>query len=548
MMHTREVADHLCAVLCRDIKGDLKPDQKSYISKVIKMCLKAKNGGKVKSVLAGIGVDLDGAALEGFIRKLGEEIPECWHHRLDQDIDNVFNPMEYVGYEADKEGHIIVAQIVHPVKPKKGEQQLEKKFRIYIGEDDKEGKDVGIFSLYKFLVGKKKPKLQPVSTESEERAVTPYDGKDDITNYRASLITEDLVKTKRKICCQLREIWKLPSDERRKAIKRMFLKWHPDKNTDSPHEAEIIFKFLMKQIEHLEKGEPLDDPTTDVPMPKEDTSSFHHSTGSGRSYRRQHYWHSNSRYYRNFNQWDSTAGRHRNSSNHEREYYTSGGGCGTTGSTDSRDGSHGTTGSSYSEGSYSRGSSHGDHSTTGSSDSRGSSHGGHGTTGSPDSRGSSRSSAFPFEEEQDEKNPEEGERWVKQAEAEFKVLLSNHKHADECSGYFYVCFMAHQVAEKALKGGVYALCGVDGRTFKDNNLARNALALETIQPEKTSTLSSHAISLEDYYLNPRYPSCWPGYTDIPAEHYTEEDSDQAKEHAEAVLTTVREIMPLENES
>ena len=177
--------------------------------------------------------------------------------------------------------------------------------------------------------------------------------------------------------------------------------------------------------------------------------------------------------------------------------------------------------------------------------------GGFGGGGGASSRsGASGGTSFPFDETEDEKNPEEGERWVKQAEAEFAVLSCLHSQAAACSGYFYVCFMAHQVVERALKGAVCALCGMDGRNLddvSDSNLGRNARALEAVQPERTEGLVHHVIPLEDYYLNTRYPNKWEGYTDIPAEHYAQDDADQAKEHAQAVLAIVRAIMPAINE-
>ena len=496
----KEVANHLCAMLCKSINGDVERDEREKISQAIEMCLKAKTGCVVKSVLAEFGVHLDGIHMPRFIRKLGEEVPEFWHHRIIQDLDNVFNPMDYVGYE-DREGHIIVAQIVHPVKPRPGEQKLEKRFKIYVREDDKEGIEVSILSLYQFLIGSKRPKYQAEPTASEEEhSLAPYDGGDEIANYRASLITESLIEKQKRICAQLREIWKLSPDPRRKALKRMFLRWHPDKNLDDPQTAEKLFQFLLKQIEHLEKGEPLDDPMTDRQEKSTFATSYRSRGGRNRCRRRN--WTRNSTYYHDFNRWDGMAGQHRTSYHQEYEYFYGGGG-GWGGGSSSR--SHG---------------------------------------------GGSRKGAgyyFPFEERTDEKNPEEGERWVKQAEAEFSVLSLNHNQASACSGYFYVCFMAHQVAERALRGAVYALCGVDGRATEDNNLTRNARSLEAVQPGKTEGLVQHAIELEDYYLKTRYPNQWEGYTDTPAEHYTVEDADQAKDHARAVLDIVRVIMPTINE-
>ena len=102
--------------------------------------------------------------------------------------------------------------------------------------------------------------------------------------------------------------------------------------------------------------------------------------------------------------------------------------------------------------------------------------------------------------------------------------------------------MAHQVVEKALKGGVYALCGLDGRGLQDHNLTRHAYALLDVAAG-TQSLAQHCIPLEDYYLDTRYPNRWPGYADIPSNHYTPEQASEAKDHAKAVLDIVETIMP-----
>ncbi len=54
--------------------------------------------------------------------KLGVEIPQSYHRRLDQDANNTFKPMEYVGYEV-MEYQNIVAEVAHIV-PSKEESSL----------------------------------------------------------------------------------------------------------------------------------------------------------------------------------------------------------------------------------------------------------------------------------------------------------------------------------------------------------------------------------------------------------------------------------------
>ena len=83
-----------------------------------------------------------------------------------------------------------------------------------------------------------------------------------------------------------------------------------------------------------------------------------------------------------------------------------------------------------------------------------------------------------FDSAREEPSPEEGKRWVRQAEVEYEVLCDIYTTASNSKVYF----MAHQVAEKALKGGVYALCGMDAAGLKDHDLTRHARAIQTVWP------------------------------------------------------------------
>ena len=143
------------------------------------------------------------------------------------------------------------------------------------------------------------------------------------------------------------------------------------------------------------------------------------------------------------------------------------------------------------------------------------------------------------------RDPEQGDRWVKQAKVDYEILLRiyNNIIPQYTAGYSHVCFMAHQVVEKALKGAVYALCGMDGRSLKDHHLSRHASILQAIRPNQTAGLLQHCITLETYYLKTRYPNHWPTVTKIPSDFYTCREADEAKDHANAVLDIVTMIMP-----
>ena len=49
-------------------------------------------------------------------------------------------------------------------------------------------------------------------------------------------------------------------------------------------------------------------------------------------------------------------------------------------------------------------------------------------------------------------NTTEGMRWVRQAEIDLEVLQSCQNQASSNHGFAHVCYIAHQVVEKALKG------------------------------------------------------------------------------------------------
>ena len=416
--------------------------------------MRADNPRQKEKCLEKYGIDLNVGDIKSFSAKLGEEIPVCYHHRLDQDIHNLYKPMEYVGYEIN-EGEIIMAQIVHLVESETDGKPY-RTYRIYTKADDLCGKVVNIFELYKFLIGHRKAKVSPVVPEDDNAALVSYDA-ENILTLHTSLLEDDLVEIKKAICKELKEIWQLEPGLKKKALKRLYLRWHPDKNLDNPVKAEKVFIFLKKQIENLDANKPLDDPTSDFQQPQ--TSS---SNRSSRDF--------------DYNFWNRTAFRHKQTYANEQRRYSS---------------------SSY---------------------------------------------QFPFDSFVNKTNPKEGKRWVQQAEVDYKVLIDIYAKGTTISRYGHVCVMAHQVAEKALKGAVYAVCGMDGRNLVDHDLLKHANALHTAKPDLTEGLVDHSSPLESYYLDTLYPNHWQGYTDIPSDHYTLEQADEARDHARAVLDIVQSIM------
>ena len=84
---------------------------------------------------------------------LGEITPECWHHKLDQNLFNYFLPEEWVGYE-NNDSKIVYAQIIHCTEIDEAsqgdmEQILQQTYMVTIGGN--EPIKVTILKLYKFI-------------------------------------------------------------------------------------------------------------------------------------------------------------------------------------------------------------------------------------------------------------------------------------------------------------------------------------------------------------------------------------------------------------
>ena len=169
------------------------------------------------------------------------------------------------------------------------------------------------------------------------------------------------------------------------------------------------------------------------------------------------------------------------------------------------------------------------------------------------SHGLSANGDFYEERSKPKKNLLEGWRWVKQAEVDLGMLEVNNSQAQgdhNLKGFGLVCFLSHQVCEKALKGGVYAICGgKDARKINDHNLSprvhmiRARVRLNDPRFQSLTSIIGHTNLLEDYYLKTRYPNCWKG-DKIPADQFTSSEANNALASAKLVLEKVKgEIMP-----
>ena len=443
-----------------DVKSLKQPDL------AISYLLKAETAGDVSRLLEDLEVHFAFSDVElgdpfdpNLKPKLGSPIPESWHHRLQIDINNIFRPEEWVGYEV-REDHIIFALVAHRIVPDEQSSELEEdkvldQYLIYTCEGDEEGKSVSVIELYKIL----RAKISQSENEEAGTELVLFDPDSDTTQVWNALKGDEFKKIRKEICRELRRIWKLPEVLRRKAIKALYFKWHPDKN-DHPL-ATKAFQFLQCQIARLHAGKPLQDPEDeDAEESADDETTYPDSSW-------RHWFHT----------WDDIARSHRRAREQERMYYRSRGG--------------------FSLGNFY-------------------------TRPKPD-----QTTAVV---------------WIRQAEADLKALqlLQDHTnhHPQVCA---HVCFHAHEVAEKALKAGMYAVCGLHPESLQYHDLDGHAGALEQERPALTIGLRVYASSLRNHYLKSRFPNQYHPPT-TPSDVYTQDQARDARQKAEMIFDMMTEVV------
>ena len=427
------------------------PQITSYISMILSCGSVFKITDLIRGSLPGIdNIEQDMVDTEPV---LGEVIPECWHHRLDQNIFNYFMPQELVGYETET-NDIIYAQVLYcnnTDNEEDMEQIFELKYTISIGNDTE--LEVTVLQLYKFVSVVKEPLAQDSS--SGELELHETGNSENAKQARQARVAGG----KQAIRAAVKAAWNLPEEQKRKAVKRLYLQYHPDKNPDNPN-ATAEFQFLLQELERMEKGYP--EEPLDAEQPFRPPTSFNFGWSG---------W---------FNQWDQTAFSHR--------------------SYRSRDRARGTRGGAFWRG------------------------GGGGGWQTP----------------KPQTNHSEAVRWIKQAEYDYASLstLMTSSQTDEktCAS---TCFMCHEVAEKSLKAGMYAKCGMAGdTTLKNHNVVTPARAL--IQMGCDIDVDD-AIFLEHFYSHPRFPYCYPPPT-VPGEKYVSSTARAAFDAATRIYEVIKQLI------
>jgi HEPN domain-containing protein len=127
----------------------------------------------------------------------------------------------------------------------------------------------------------------------------------------------------------------------------------------------------------------------------------------------------------------------------------------------------------------------------------------------------------------------EGRRWLEQAEAD----REGARLLFEGGSYHLACFVAQQVAEKAVKAFLYGR----GEEFVIGHSVEALCRWAAEHDADFGRLRELAAPLDGYYLPTRYPNSLPD--SIPARVYNRAVAEEALRLADQVLHVVRQKLP-----
>ncbi|XP_078655957.1 sacsin-like [Branchiostoma floridae x Branchiostoma belcheri] len=241
---------------------------------------------------------------------LGTPIPEIFHHLLTSNLAHYFTPGDYVGFEVydpdledsseEEEEYTMTFLYAQVIKEAPADMDLKfglgRKYVINVGHT----RTVSAADLYKFC------------RPSVSGPVVPFEGEADEEANSAAKPPQSLEDAMEEVSNILEEAWKLPENERKKVVRRLYLQWHPDKNPDNVELATEVCKHIQAEISRLEKGLPR--------RTKGGAGSGGFGFG-GRGSRSGGFDSGESSFSSSFNRWDSYARSHRRQREQFRKRY-----------------------------------------------------------------------------------------------------------------------------------------------------------------------------------------------------------------------------------
>ncbi|XP_057316650.1 sacsin-like [Hydractinia symbiolongicarpus] len=203
----------------------------------------------LSSVLDGEGIFRDESDSQflksGQMPTPGDLVPLELYCLLKHDLLD-FEKDEYVAVEREENGRCVyIYGIIRRV-----DRNADKPLRVYgvqISANENEIVDIKATDLYKF-----DSKATVIPSEDTSLVLSDVGSSGD----RPLLQNEDEARTFEEICEEIKKILNgiksLSEEEKKKVIRRLYLKWHPDKHPEHSKElATEVFKFLQNEIEKI---------------------------------------------------------------------------------------------------------------------------------------------------------------------------------------------------------------------------------------------------------------------------------------------------------
>ncbi|XP_019860001.1 PREDICTED: sacsin-like isoform X2 [Amphimedon queenslandica] len=238
----------MASIMCVEIARMHQVKLTKYLTflRPITDCLTAQTNDDLNDILEEYDDDADinlisVKKLDSIVR--GKEISKEIVRDLEMDINHLFHPEEWVGFEIS-EGNFVYATILYLIMQNEGNEDIIfQRYKICVSDlSDEKIRDVSIVDLYKLPSFNKKT----LKLKCKELILSNVESKAaEISGHMK------LEKLKKLISNELERIWMITDqDDKRKATKRMYLKYHPDRVLASEADLyEKAFQFLKEQIE-----------------------------------------------------------------------------------------------------------------------------------------------------------------------------------------------------------------------------------------------------------------------------------------------------------
>ncbi|XP_071487725.1 sacsin-like [Diadema antillarum] len=211
------------------------------------VALSVKSPSEILSVLSMDGIETSLGGHDGSDIRFpppGSAVPSEIFHLIEQDMWVSFEEGEYVALlrmDRDREIHYIYAHIVRLVRG----ESIQRVYLVDIGSDSHI--EASVFDIHKIHI----PKERSTRQRRDSSKVKP-DGSGISHQRKDSSFPSSIDEAKRLVTEQVKEVLKLPEEERKRAVHRLMLKWHPDKHPEGPDELfNEAFKHLNIELQRL---------------------------------------------------------------------------------------------------------------------------------------------------------------------------------------------------------------------------------------------------------------------------------------------------------